>query len=548
MSRVGYLRAKFLLEAIDDLECNLNALGHKLITFVGPTYKAFIELNNTYNIQSIHSYGPELCSEEQLVEKKVKDSMSAPLIQTWGWTLHHIDDLPKWMQRGKKIPGRYKPFLQAVQRGKRSFKARQAVATPTQDAMSSSINLVPSLNNFLKSIVEKNIIGWGKPKLGDLINISGKKWNKCLVKGGETAAFEALNCYVWKDDKLSHYVGSSDSMSPGKNNALNSTTGLSPYLATGCLSPRYLYDTVREYERKRRRNRSTYWVFHELVFRDYFAFSCIKWKNKIFSLAGPLDCSGHKWIANREEAWKRFRRWCNGTTGFPFIDAGMRQLQTEGKMPHLLRQACAGFLVRDLRVDWRWGAEWFESQLLDYTPDANWGNWGYRILPIKQLQPLSSLHLTSLEILSWPVVHDPHLTYILKWIPELKEIAKLGDPVKVREPWRLAYEYKRVDRIDVSPCRDSPLWIMSVNRNNWPDYQKMMSGYAYTVSYDEKKTNNSYPLPIVPPIELEIFYDKIPVDHSWGNGSRKQRKKKKHSGRKQSTKHHSKGTKIKQST
>ena len=46
-------------------------------------------------------------------------------------------------------------------------------------------------------------------------------------------------------------------------------------------------------------------------------------------------------------------------------------------MPHLLRQLTAAFLVRDLRLDWRWGAEWFESRLVDYTPDANWGNWGY---------------------------------------------------------------------------------------------------------------------------------------------------------------------------
>jgi hypothetical protein len=78
-------------------------------------------------------------------------------------------------------------------------------------------------------------------------------------------------------------------------------------------------------------------------------------------------------------------------------------------MPHLLRQICAGFLVRDLRIDWRWGAEWFERTLADYTPDANWGNWGYRILPVRQIMPLCETHLTSLEILSWPWVHDPHL-------------------------------------------------------------------------------------------------------------------------------------------
>ena len=65
-----------------------------------------------------------------------------------------------------------------------------------------------------------------------------------FIQGGETAAIKAMQKYIWEDDQLSSYVGSSDSMSPGKRNALNSTTGLSPYLATGCLSPRYLYDEV----------------------------------------------------------------------------------------------------------------------------------------------------------------------------------------------------------------------------------------------------------------------------------------------------------------
>ncbi|EGB05806.1 hypothetical protein AURANDRAFT_30135, partial [Aureococcus anophagefferens] len=72
-----------------------------------------------------------------------------------------------------------------------------------------------------------------------------------------------------------------------------------------------------------------------------------------------------------------FAKWTRGATGYPFVDAGMRQLAAEGRMPHLLRQLCAAFLVRDLRVPWRWGAEWFEAHLLDHAPDANYGNWGY---------------------------------------------------------------------------------------------------------------------------------------------------------------------------
>ena len=188
-------------------------------------------------------------------------------------------------------------------------------------------------------------------------------------------------------------------------------------------------------------------------------------------------------------------------------------------MPHLLRQVCAAFLVRDLRLDWRWGAEWFESRLLDYTPDANWGNWGYRILPVPQILPLESHHLTSLEIMSWPIVHDPHLDYTLQWVPELREIHKSHGAIFVREPWRIAPGYRRVARVDVRPKRDSPLWVMSVNRVNWPEYQQMMTGYAWKIVLgDQAKASSMYPLPLVPPLELEILYDKIPLDHSWGGG------------------------------
>ena len=84
----------------------------------------------------------------------------------------------------------------------------------------------------------------------------------------------------------------------------------------------------------------------------------------------------------------------------------MQQLLQTGKMPHLVRQMAAGFLVRDLRLDLRCGAEWFEHCLQEYTPDANYGNWTYRILPIEQLPPLERSHLTSLELVSWPLVHD----------------------------------------------------------------------------------------------------------------------------------------------
>ena len=108
--RIGALRAKFLLEAIHDLESNLRTLKHQLLTFTGSTEEAFRALATKYNIIGVHCQGPDLCSEEQHIERLVEKVIGMPLHKLWGWTLHHIDDLPKWMRRGKKVPNRYKPF------------------------------------------------------------------------------------------------------------------------------------------------------------------------------------------------------------------------------------------------------------------------------------------------------------------------------------------------------------------------------------------------------------------------------------------------------
>ena len=96
---------------------------------------------------------------------------------------------------------------------------------------------------------------------------------------------------------------------------------------------------------------------------------------------------------------------------------------------------------------------------------------------------------------------------------ELRAVAETRGPVCAREPWRLGAGYARTARVDVAPRRDSPLWVMSVNRANWPDYQKMMTGTAHTLAFEP---NDVYPPPLVPPVELEILYDKVPLDHSWG--------------------------------
>lgn len=214
-------------------------------------------------------------------------------------------------------------------------------------------------------------------------------------------------------------------------------TKLSPWLAHGCLSPRLLYEEVKRYERERKKSKGTYWITHELLWRDFVRFSSMHFGNSIFKIGGPTNVRP-AWQWSRDP--EMLRRWRLGLTGFPFVDCFMRELRVTGYCNHMGRECAGWFLIGDLGLDWRMGAEWFESFLVDYEPTANWYNWTYRCLPAASrggahgfLVDAPGHQLQGLEILKWGTQHDPDSLYIKRWIPELKQL-----PATVaREPWRL---------------------------------------------------------------------------------------------------------------
>jgi hypothetical protein len=352
--------------------------------------------------------------------------------------------------------------------------------------------------------------------------------------GGETAALEYFEDYL-QSGKLKKYTGATESFAHGDFNPVNGGTRLSPWLAFGCISARMVVHEARRYERENGKNSSGKGVgkvgstgsrLHtELIFRDFLRFSALSWGTNLFKVGGPFQVKGIKWSYDQE----LFAKWKKGETGFPFVDAGMRELATTGYISHLHRQCCAAFLVRDLRLDWRMGAEHFESCLLDHTPDANWGNWSYRILQRPSLvetrakYPVEE-HITTLECVLWPVVHDPYLEHTLRWVPELR-----GLPQDLaREPWRTEFAPQR--RIDINPYKDSPLWFCAANRTNWDYEYYWVPGNAWTVREARIKTRGvrsvcndfqlgrDYPTPVVPAVNVEIDLDALPFrNHGWGD-------------------------------
>ncbi|NQW84510.1 MAG: DASH family cryptochrome [Alcaligenaceae bacterium] len=178
---------------------------------------------------------------------------------------------------------------------------------------------------------------------------------------------------------------------------LDYSTKFSVWLASGALSARMLYQQLQAFEAEHGANDGSYWIWFELLWRDYFRFLHLRFGAQLYCRSGlrqraayeergsrggkpqfneGMAQAGGAVITTPAQA-QQFKRWCLGECGEPFIDAGMRELRHTGYLSNRLRQVVASYLIHNLKLDWRAGAAWFESQLIDYDVYSNQGNWLY---------------------------------------------------------------------------------------------------------------------------------------------------------------------------
>ena len=187
------------------------------------------------------------------------------------------------------------------------------------------------------------------------------------LTGGEDQGLARLEHYLWNSDAVQTYKETRNGMIQ-----FDDSSKFSPWLATGCLSARTVYHELKRYESEVCENESTYWLFFELLWRDYFKFFSVKFGKKIFLRSGVSP--GRSQMV-RDPAL--FNSWCEGATQDVFVNANMEELNQTGWMSNRGRQNVASYLIHDLGLDWTWGAAYFEKKLIDYDPDSNWGNWLY---------------------------------------------------------------------------------------------------------------------------------------------------------------------------
>ena len=186
-------------------------------------------------------------------------------------------------------------------------------------------------------------------------------------KGGESEALQRLNHYFFETQCLSTYKETRNGMV-----GADYSSKFSPWLALGCISPRFIYAEIKKYEKQFGANDSTYWLVFELIWRDYFKYISLKHGNKIFQLPGILE-KEYDWHQNT----KKLNQWTNGNTPEHFVNANMIELQKTGWMSNRGRQNVASYWAKEQEQDWRIGAAYFESMLIDYDVHSNYGNWMY---------------------------------------------------------------------------------------------------------------------------------------------------------------------------
>jgi deoxyribodipyrimidine photo-lyase len=395
--KTGSTRAQFILESVDDLRKNLEKIGGDLIIRVGRPETILSELAQEVKASWVIC-NRERTQEEVLVQDGLETKLwgyGVELIYTRGKMLFHTQDLP--------MPVQHTPdyFFQ--------FRKENEDITPVREPLPAPL-IIPPLP-----------VGIERGKLPTLEDFNLQPAVKdpregFEFKGGETEALRRLHYYFWGKNLVSTYKET-------RNGLLGAdySSRFSPWLAQGCLSPKLIYQELKQFENERGANESTHWLFFELLWRDFFRLMGKKHGNRIFLKGGVQNKPLRQLKNNRELLYL----WIEGRTGIPFIDANMRELKNTGWMSNRGRQNVASFLVKDLKVNWQMGAEYFESQLIDYDPCSNWGNWNY-VAGVGS-DPRED---RVFNILTQAKTYDPSGDFVRHWCPEFLNVP----PEKVHRP------------------------------------------------------------------------------------------------------------------
>jgi deoxyribodipyrimidine photo-lyase len=346
-------RVNFIYESLSKINKQLNNHQASIQIFKGQIDDVWEKLVTTYDIQKVYSnkdYEPYAIKRDQ----KIKEFLNSKGIEMKTFKDQVIFEEDEIVKADGKPYTVFTPY-------KRKWLEKFTKL---------NLNLIADFDNFYKKIIDF-------PTLNQL----GLKNSPLKVKN-----YSLKNVSTYSETR--NFPN------------LDSTSYLSPHLRFGTISVRQIITELK--------NKSETFL-SELIWREFFMQIIFHFPNVVTKNFRP-KYDGIKWINNKED----YDNWCQGKTGYPLVDAGMRQLNETGYMHNRVRMVTAGFLCKHLLIDWRYGEAYFAKKLLDYELSSNNGNWQwaagtgcdaapyFRIFnPIEQLKKF-----------------DKTLTYTKKWVKD----------------------------------------------------------------------------------------------------------------------------------
>lgn len=392
--RMSPLRAQFIIESIQALRKSWHDMGSDLIVRVGYPEEQIFSLAQEFKTSLVFC-NRERTRDEVYVQDKLERNLwtiGQEMRLTRGKMLYYTQDLPFPVTH---TPDNFTTFKKELER-----------IVPVRAILPVSDNISPVIQTYDPGTI---------PTLQDF-EIRPDPMLITLFKGGESEGIRKLKEYIWSENGLSKYKS--------KDNPIDSplfSSSFSPWMGQGCLSPKMIYHEIKSYESIHGGSEATQALISELIRRDYCRLMAKKYGDKIFQRGGILN----KPMLRAKEETYLFTLWKEGRTGIPLIDASMIALRTTGFLAHPLREAVAHFLIATLKVNWQWGADWFEANLIDYDPASNWVNW---MVLAGQMPESGDEKTASLNYIAKK--YDPNGRFTRNWLTMLNKLpdSKLFHP------------------------------------------------------------------------------------------------------------------------
>lgn len=348
--RTSAHRQHFLRTSLADLARQLRAQGSQLLEVEGDPAQVLAALAQAIGATTIHC--EEIAAPEEADELAALRTAGLTVEAVWQSSLLDPATLPF---SPAALPDVFTNFRTLVERGR--------VAPPAPLARPGTL---PPLPPAFAILAARWALAPGLPEDAQpAAAASSFPYAQAAFDGGATAAAAHLRQYFGR--ALAHTYKRTRNGLTG----VDYSTKFSPWLACGALSARAAYAALRAFEAAHGANDSTYWIWFELLWRDYFRFLHLQHGVALYRARGLTS------LGPPSHDQRQFDAWCQARTGEPLVDAGMAELKATGYLSNRLRQIVASYLVHDLGCDWRAGAAWFEAQLIDYDVYSNQGNWLY---------------------------------------------------------------------------------------------------------------------------------------------------------------------------